>query len=225
MIGWTVFIGVVLAALFIGPPLWFNEAKTGYLYTGAFIGSIIGLILSGLFADWSAKLMMKWNHGKYEPEFRLVLVIPQLIFGGIGLYGFGYTTVDIGRYGWLLPDVFFMFVIIAMVMGAVASALYVVDAHSWSPSLLPSALQFWLYQLTITGSIAIEAFTALLVFKNMFSFILTYFAYDWVVFGGPKYVFMVIASIQVAVCLLTIPMCKTSYPPLTFRPFPWAHIN
>lgn len=77
--------------------------------------------------------MMKWNHGKYEPEFRLLLVIPQLIFGGIGLYGFGYTTVDIGRYGWLLPDVFFMFVIIAMVMGAVSSALYVVDAHSRLP--------------------------------------------------------------------------------------------
>lgn len=61
--------------------------------------------------------------------------------------------------------------------------------------------------LTIAGSVAIEAFTALLVFKNMFSFILTYFAYDWVVMGGPKRVFMTIASIQVAVCLLTIPMC------------------
>ncbi|KAL8922954.1 MAG: hypothetical protein Q9208_004916 [Pyrenodesmia sp. 3 TL-2023] len=30
LIGWTVMIGVVLAAIFLGPPLWFNEVQTGY---------------------------------------------------------------------------------------------------------------------------------------------------------------------------------------------------
>lgn len=73
--------------------------------------------------------MTKWNNGKYEPEFRIVLVVFQLIFASIGLYGFGITTADVGRYGWLIPDVFFMFTLIAMVMGAVSSALYIVDAH------------------------------------------------------------------------------------------------
>ena len=34
MIGWTVFIGVVLAAIYLGPPLFFNEVTTGYMYTG-----------------------------------------------------------------------------------------------------------------------------------------------------------------------------------------------
>ena len=113
----------------MGPPLWFNEVKTGYLYTGAFIGSIIGLILSGILSDSINKVMIKLNKGKYEPEFRLLLVVFQLIFSGVGLYGFGIVSDDIGRYGWLIPDVFVAFVIIGMVMGAVASALYVVDAH------------------------------------------------------------------------------------------------
>ncbi|PGH01144.1 hypothetical protein AJ79_08015 [Helicocarpus griseus UAMH5409] len=177
LIGWTVFIGVVLAAMFLGPPLWFTELETGYLYTGAFIGSILGLALSGILSDWSAKKLVKWNKGKYEPEFRIVLVVFQLIFSGIGLYGFAYASSDVVKYGYIVPDVFFACVIIGMVMGAVASALYVVDAHR---------------------QIAIEAFTCQLFFKNIFSFVLTYFAYDWVIeISNAKHVFTVIASIQV----------------------------
>ncbi|EZF92862.1 hypothetical protein H113_06310 [Trichophyton rubrum MR1459] len=187
IIGWTVFIGVVLAAIFLGPPLWFTEEQTGYLYTGAFIGSVVGLFLSGLFSDWSANLLIRANKGKYEPEFRIWLVLPQLVFSGIGLFGFGFASGNVSKYGWVIPDVFFMFVLIGMVMGAVASALYIVDAHR---------------------EIAIESFTCLLVFKNMFSFLLTYFAYNWVVLGGAKRVFLIIGGIEVAVCLLSVPMCK-----------------
>lgn len=113
----------------MGPPLWFDSVKTGYLYTGAFIGSIVGLVLSGLLSDSINKVMIKLNQGKYEPEFRLLLVFFQLLFAGTGLYGFGITASDVGKWGWLIPDVFLMFVIIGMVMGAVASALYIVDAH------------------------------------------------------------------------------------------------
>ncbi|KAH1509061.1 hypothetical protein KXX06_007521, partial [Aspergillus fumigatus] len=185
LIGWTVFIGVVLAAIFLGPPLWFNEVQTGYLYTGAFIGSILGLILSGILSDSLNKVMIKLNKGKYEPEFRILLVIFQLIFSGTGLYGFGIVAEDVDRYGWLVPDVFFAFVIIGMVMGAVASALYIVDAHR---------------------QIAVEAFTCLLIFKNIFSFVLTFFAYDWLIRNGIRPAFLAISSIQVGVCLLSIPM-------------------
>ena len=129
LIGWTVMIGVVLAAIFLGPPLFFNEVKTGYMYTGAFIGAILGFILSGLLADWSTKVMIRRNNGVYEPEFRLVLVIAQLVFSCAGLYGFGITGNNVAKYGWFLPDFFFALVVMGMVLGAVASALYIVDAH------------------------------------------------------------------------------------------------
>jgi hypothetical protein len=221
LIGWTVFIGVVLAAIFLGPPLWFDEVETGYLYTGAFIGAILGLVFSGALSDWSASVMIKWNKGRYEPEFRILLVIPQLVFSGIGLYGFGFVADDVARYGWLPADVFFMFVLIGMVMGAVASALYIVDAHREflaAPESLSCTTVLDLMTNFCTGQIAIEAFTCLLVFKNVFSFILTYFAYDWVVLGGPKRVFIIIASVQVGVCLLSIPMCKLAIAVQVFRP-------
>ena len=74
-------------------------------------------------------MMTRRNKGVYEPEFRIVLVIPQLIFGCAGIYGFGITSNNAARYGWFWPDFFFALEVMGMVIGAVASALYIVDAH------------------------------------------------------------------------------------------------
>ncbi|KAL8764348.1 MAG: hypothetical protein Q9184_000053 [Pyrenodesmia sp. 2 TL-2023] len=149
LIGWTVMIGVVLAAIFLGPPLWFNEVQTGYMYVGPFVGALIGFIISGLLADWSTKFMIRRNKGVYEPEFRIVLVIVQLVFGCVGLYGFGITAEQVGRYGWFVPDMFFAFEVAGMVMGAVASALYIVDAHR----TYPSTLSPWISEITDVGTL------------------------------------------------------------------------
>lgn len=71
----------------------------------------------------------------------------------------------------------------------------------WTPRVVADLL---------TGEIAVEAFTCLLVFKNMFSFVLTFYAYEWFAHGGVKHTMIVIASIQAGICVLTIPMCKSS---------------
>jgi hypothetical protein len=72
--------------------------------------------------------------------------------------------------------------------------------------------------LTDTGGMSIESFTCLLVFKNLFSFGLTFKGFDWIVDagrrsgggggGGIKSLFVAVGSVQVAICALTIPMCK-----------------
>lgn len=43
----------------------------------------------------------------------------------------------------------------------------------------------------------------------MFSFGLTWSAYDWLKNGGVAKTFYIIASVQLVVCLLSIPMCKS----------------
>lgn len=129
MIGWTVFIGIILAAVFIGPPNWWDEVKTGYAYTGAFLGALIGFLIAGALADWSAKFMTRKNNGVYEPEFRIILVIPQLVLGCTGLYLFGVTAARMVDYSWVLPVFGFGLQVAGMVIGAVAASLYIVDAH------------------------------------------------------------------------------------------------
>lgn len=189
LIGWTVFIGIILGAIMILPPLSFNEVQTGYMYAAAFIGALLGFAICGLVADSSAKFLARRNGGVYEPEFRLVLVIPQLVFGCAGLYGFGFAADDVRRYGWFWPDFFFALEVMGMVCGAVASSLYIADAYA---------------------DVAVEAFTCLLIFKNIFSFSLTFKGLDWLSQTGIKPVFVDVGSVQVGICLLSVFMCKLS---------------
>ena len=170
MIGWTVFIGVILAAIFLGPPRWWNEVLTGYSYTGPFLGALFGFFVSGALADWSAKYLTKRNGGIYEPEFRILLVIPQLVIGSIGLYGFAATCQ--GPYHWAVPIMFFGFEVAGMVIGAVASSLYIVDAYRRSPRpfapLLnhsPPVVSRFADGAPPTGDLAVEGFTCLIIFK------------------------------------------------------------
>lgn len=132
MIGWTIFIGVLVAAIFLGPPYFWGEVKAGYAYTGAFVGALCGFAICGLLADSSVKYLTRKNRGVYEPEFRILLVIPMFIIGGIGLFGFALTAGNVisGQYSYIVPLVFFGFEVAGMVIGAVASSLYIVDAYS-----------------------------------------------------------------------------------------------
>lgn len=77
--------------------------------------------------------MIRRNKGIYEPEFRIILVVAQLVFGCAGLYGFGITAKNVAKYGWFWPDFFYALEVMGMVLGAVASALYIVDAHRKFP--------------------------------------------------------------------------------------------
>ncbi|KAI1336425.1 major facilitator superfamily transporter [Xylariaceae sp. FL0016] len=187
LIGWTVFIGVILAAIFLGPPLFWDEVRTGYAYIGPFIGAVLGFLIAGALADWSARFLTRRNGGVYEPEFRIWLVVPQLVFGCMGIFGFAATAQGTlnGDFHWIVPIVFFGFEVCGMVIGAVAGSLYIVDAYR---------------------DLAVEGFTCLIIFKNVFSFGLTFSAYDWLLKGGIERTFYALGAVQVVVCLLSIPM-------------------
>ncbi|OAA50110.1 MFS transporter [Beauveria brongniartii RCEF 3172] len=187
MIAWTIFMGALVASIFIGPPLFWGTAKSGYAYTGAFIGAFLGFMLCGLLADISVRLMTKANKGVYEPEFRILLIIPMLITSAIGLFGFALTVEDVASQNRsvIVPLVFFGFEVAGMIIGAVASSLYIVDAYR---------------------DLAIEGFTLTILFKNFFSFVVTYYALDWLIAGGIRRVLVIISILQVVICLTSVPM-------------------
>lgn len=64
----------------------------------------------------------------------------------------------------------------------------------------------------------------MIIFKNIFSFILTFFAYDWLIKGGIKHTLIAISIVQVVVCLISIPMCKSLYT-LTPTKLPFLFYN
>lgn len=49
--------------------------------------------------------MIQKNKGVYEPEFRIVLVVAQMVFGSAGLYGFGITASNVTKVCISLPSV------------------------------------------------------------------------------------------------------------------------
>lgn len=187
MIAWTIFMGALVASIFIGPPLFWGTAKSGFGYAGAFIGALVGFAICGLLADFSVRIMTAKNKGVYEPEFRILLIIPMLIASAIGLFGFALTVEDVAsqHQSVIIPLMFFGFEVCGMVIGAVASSLYIVDAYR---------------------DLAIEGFTLTILFKNFFSFVVTYYALDWLIAGGIRRVLVIISILQVIICLTSIPM-------------------
>ena len=67
---------------------------------------------------------------------------------------------------------------------------------------------------------SVEGFTCLLVFKNLFSFGLTFKGFDWFVqANSTKNMFIALGSVQVAICALTLPLCKQPLLHLSLFPF------
>lgn len=58
------------------------------MYTGLFINAVLGFTFAGMLADGDAKIMIQNNKGVYEPDFRIFLVLAQLVSGCAGPYGF-----------------------------------------------------------------------------------------------------------------------------------------
>ena len=89
---WIVVFSVVNAEIFTLPPYNFSVSETGLISLSPFILTIIGEIVSGPLNDWICLHLTKRNHGIYEPEFRLVLIIPTILLGVAGFFGFGATV-------------------------------------------------------------------------------------------------------------------------------------
>lgn len=78
--------------LFTEPPYNFTVGQTGLTSLSPFILSMLGEIISGPLNDWICVKLTKRNHGIYEPEFRLVLMLVVVVLGVVGFFGFGLTV-------------------------------------------------------------------------------------------------------------------------------------
>ena len=113
------------------------------------------MTLAGLLSDSLCRIMTKANNGIFEPEFRIVLVVFQLIGAAIGMFPFGVSADQ--NWSYYISIVLFGFVTFALIMGATATGTYIVDAHH---------------------DMAVEAFVCITLFKNFVSFGMTLHVFD-----------------------------------------------
>ena len=182
-ITWGIAVSLVLAQLFTAAPYNFNSTQLGYMYAAPFIGSILSYFAAGAFSDVVAKYMAKRNNNIYEPEFRILLVIPVAIVSLPGIFAFGYATEAATH--WIVPSVCYGLLTFGVVMSCAATFAYMLDAHR---------------------DISVEMMVSVLLLKNFWAFGSTFFVNKWVVADGAKKMFFIIGAIQTSICILSIGM-------------------
>lgn len=149
-------ISIILAQLLSGPPTSFDPAQLGYIYTAPFIGALLSYFIGGLFSDKIAKFMARRNNNVYEPEFRILLVIPTMLAAIPGLFAFGDSAQR--HLHWIVLSVCYGLITFGVVMSCTATFSYVLDAHR---------------------DVSVEMMVSILVVKNFFCFGTTFFISDW----------------------------------------------
>ncbi|KAJ4376323.1 hypothetical protein N0V83_001606 [Neocucurbitaria cava] len=183
-ISWLVLISITLSQIFSAPPYNFSVSSVGATNVSSFIASVLATLVAGAIIDGVAKYMSKRNHGTFEPEFRLPVMITYLIFTATGFFAWGQSLYN--QDPWPIPVIVCMGLInLGVQLGTTSVVTYVSDCHREQSA---------------------EAFAIMNFIKNMFAFGLTFYANDWIAVQGVRNCFFVIGGTTVAVTLTTIPM-------------------
>lgn len=180
---WFVMISFVIAQIFSAPPFLLDSAHISYMSAGPCIGGILGSVICGLISDPLAISLAKRNKGVYEPEFRLILLLPFLVTACIGFFCFG-NFVEKG-YSPVVMTVVWGVALAAQQFMSVAVGTYIIDAYR---------------------DISVEVFIIGMVVKNFLFFGLSFGVNNWVTKWGPARVFDTIGGIEVALFFLSIPV-------------------
>ncbi|KAL9108567.1 MAG: hypothetical protein Q9227_006653 [Pyrenula ochraceoflavens] len=176
---WTIGLSIVVAQIFGAPPKLFDPTRLGYLFTFPFAFIIIGCIVGFLLSDWFPKWAARHNNGIFEPEFRLILLVPVLFIGIPGLFGFGYYA-DRSSVHWAAASALQGLIGFASILAASVSYNYVLDCHRAQ---------------------SVEVTVALIMLRNFFWFGSSYFLPTWLGETKTSTVFNIIGGIQLGITL------------------------
>ncbi|EJD46874.1 MFS general substrate transporter [Auricularia subglabra TFB-10046 SS5] len=183
---WLVLLSVSISLLFSTPQFGYNfgAGAVGLISgVGPLIASFLGNAITGPLSDWSVTRLARMNGGVYEPEFRLVMIIPVLVTQTMGWFGWAISAHLLEP--WIAPAIFDSLINFGQAVAGIAVVAYVVDAH---PNYAP------------------ETFAVINALKNCFIFGITYVAIPWIENQGVLKCFSTIGGLVIAVCLTTIPM-------------------
>lgn len=90
---------VTLSTWMLGPPWNFSAAGIGLMSLPPMIGTTLGTLICGPMSDWTILWLSKRNNGIFEPEMRLWVMAPFVLFLPLGAFVFGYALNN----GWSWP--------------------------------------------------------------------------------------------------------------------------
>lgn len=176
---WLIVISETVSEIFKGHGYGYSQQTVGLFYLGPFIGGCLGSISTGLVGDALARFMVKRNHGVYEPEFRLLMLIPSSLFICFGLFGYGWSTEDLDP--WIAPVIFFGCLSYGSSMACTSAITYVVDSYKMFAS---------------------ESLVSFNFMKNFVGFIFSLFNTDVLESIGSRKLFIIYGCIQAFLSLV-----------------------
>ncbi|OAX82448.1 hypothetical protein ACJ72_03195, partial [Emergomyces africanus] len=179
---WLVVFSVLSTNIFTSPQYGLTPSQIGLTNLPLFGVCLVGTPLAGAIADWLVCFMARRNNGIYEPEFRLLLMIPATIFSTVGFLGYG-LSIDRGA-PLAVPMTFMALHSLSVPFATTASFTYVIDCHPKDAN---------------------QAFVTINFAKAVFIFIASMFVNGWYSARGPRQVFIWIAVLNLAFSVMTIP--------------------
>lgn len=182
----------------------FQPWQVGLCFFAAVIGSIIGIPAGGHLGDVIADYFTKRNGGIRDPEMRLPAMIPSLIAAPLALVLYG-AGIQHG-YHWICPTIGLglrkappsltslpltirltnsSLVNFAVVQGTNIALVYVIDAYR-----------------PVAGEITL----AVMGFKSMFGFLLSFYTNQWTAASGYQNAYGVMAAISAVMILGFVPL-------------------
>ncbi|CAK7207036.1 hypothetical protein SEUCBS139899_009844 [Sporothrix eucalyptigena] len=180
---WAIAINLLTAQIFAAPPFLLNTTQLGYLAGGPAVGGFLGAIAAGWVSDTLIRFLSARNHGVYEPEFRLFLIIPAFVLSAISYFPFG-VFVEAGKSPVAMATLWGISVAgLQFIMNCVGT--YCIDAYR---------------------TVSVEIMIGTMIAKNFLFYGFTYFINNWIARWGATKMFYCIAGIQLALCLTTVPL-------------------
>jgi hypothetical protein len=180
---WLAISSLVSGQILFYPP--YSLAPDKIVYIGL-PGSFVGLF-SAMFAGWFSDRLIKYlahhNKGIYEPEYRLLMMIPAIFFSTIGFFMMGpaYTRHDSVLHLVIISQVFY----IAGPFASLAGYTYILDTQ---PKNVP------------------EAIVAISLTRSLFIFFTNQYVPKWFAKVGPTVGYQTLGVLNICFGLLTIPM-------------------